>query len=83
MVFLSHHNSVTNRAREFFFFFKLKLIYELYWAGHISRHLAPIVSLENRYEHFALLLAEIGPGNIIYMYLCFKKRFGKLDNGLY
>ena len=60
----------------------MKLIYELYETGHIFRHLAPIVSLENRYEHFALLSAKIGPGSIIYMYLCLKKCLGKLDNGL-
>ena len=48
---------------------KLKLIiHELYGAGHISRHLAPIVSLENRYEHLALLSAKIGPENMLYMY---------------
>ena len=74
-------SSVTVRARELIFF-ELKLIYELYWADHIFRHLAPIVFLENCFEHFALLSAKIGPGNIMYMNLSFKKCIGKLDNGI-
>ena len=57
---------VTIRAREMIFF-KLKLIYELYGTGHISRYLAPIVFLENGYEHFALLSVKIDLENMLYM----------------
>ena len=60
----------------------MKLNNELYLPDHTSRHLAPIVFLENRSEYFALISAKIGPAHMVHIYLSFKNDIEKLDNGL-
>ena len=75
-VFQSAPRSVTNSARELFFF-KMKLNYELCGADHVFRHLALVVFLQNRSEHFASLCSKISPAHIVCTHLCYKKGIGK------
>ena len=60
----------------------MKLDHELCWADPISRYLVPIVSLENRSEHFASLWRKISPAHIVCIHLRCKKSNGKLNNSL-
>ena len=74
---LGFSNSVTIRATEPNFYFKMKLTYEFRGVDNNLIPVGPVVFSENRSEHFASLCSKISPAHIVCINLSYKKGFGK------